>query len=68
MKAAEKIQIVTGEINKAQGGHYLAWECPTTGIEMWSQGEFFYNKNTEEFEHEVTDEDCNVIYKVTAKL
>ena len=59
-------ETINGEINKAQGGHYLTWECPKTGEEMWCQGEFFYNKKTEEFEHVVTNEDGLELYKVVA--
>lgn len=62
------LPIVQGEANKAQGGHYLTWECPELGVEMWCQGEFFYNTKTEEIEHIVTDEDFNELYKVVAKL
>jgi len=62
------MKTIEGEITKAQGGHYLSWEDPNTGIEMWSQGEFILNKKTENYEHIVADEDGNSMYKVVAKL
>lgn len=68
MKTLKVLEIVQGEINKAQGGHYLSWECPETGIELWCQGEFFYNEDTENYEHDVCDENGNLLYKVVARL
>lgn len=63
-----EIEQVNGEINKAQGGYHLTWESPNTGEELWCQGEFFYNKKTQNFEHDITDEDGNVLYKVVASI
>ena len=47
----QNLPIVQGEINKAQGGHYLQWDCPLTGCTHYIQGEIFYNKELERFEH-----------------
>lgn len=67
MKNLEVNQVI-GEANKVSGGHYLSWDCPDTNKEMWAQGEFYYNTKTEKIEHDVYDENDNLLYKVVASI
>lgn len=53
------VKIVEGTIDEKT--MYMSWECPITNKEEWAQGEFFLNKKTGKYEHEVNKQKINYI-------
>lgn len=67
MKTNTEILRVTGDYCKKTT--YMSWDCPfeSQNTEMWVQGELYFNKITNRFEHEFTNEDGEVLYIVESQ-
>lgn len=58
--------IINGEITHHNSYDLLTWEHPLTGEVMSAQGEFYFNESLNRYEHEVVNENDEVLYTVIA--